>query len=285
MSSPAAVGYIKMVELHDYIQFFLVVILFFVLWFYVTIILDFGEFNTKQEPLFELDKTYTHTVARNIAHIGWLEVIWTIIPILILTAIAIPSFKLLYALDVVNSPFLTLRCIGNQWYWTYECNVRNPSMLQILKRYLKATTNLNTSAAVTKRVFQRMPADELFTAVRASQKMMFRNSNAHWNMYGIEPDPKEIEELTRIPDELPETYKQVYSTFRGQRRRVGIKLSAEGYAEMQARYASMGYEPWVVSCDVLPSLAITSPLSALTMAHGIYLTERYTYHVNRFAFG
>lgn len=137
MASPAALGYIKMVELHDYVQFFLVVILFFVLWFYVNIILDFGDFNTKQRPLTILKKSYTHIKARSIAHLGWLEVVWTIIPIFILTAIAIPSFKLLYALDVVNSPLLTLRCIGNQWYWTYECDIIKPTVAENLQFYFE----------------------------------------------------------------------------------------------------------------------------------------------------
>lgn len=136
MASPAALGYIKMVELHDYVQFFLVVILFFVLWFYVNIILDFGDFNRKQAPLKLLKKSYVHVKARSIAHLGWLEVVWTIIPIFILTAIAIPSFKLLYALDVVNSPLLTLRCIGNQWYWTYECDIIKPTIGENIQFYL-----------------------------------------------------------------------------------------------------------------------------------------------------
>lgn len=136
MASPAALGYIKMVELHDYVQFFLVVILFFVLWFYVNIILDFGDFNTKQAPKELLKRSYTHIKARNIAHLGWLEVVWTIIPIFILTAIAIPSFKLLYALDVVNSPLLTLRCIGNQWYWTYECDIVKPELDEAMRLHL-----------------------------------------------------------------------------------------------------------------------------------------------------
>lgn len=135
MAAPAALGYIKMVELHDYVQFYLVVILFFVLWFYINILLDFGDFNAKQEPTFAIERAYTHVTARKVAHIGWLEVVWTIIPIFILTAIAIPSFKLLYALDVVNAPLVTLRCIGNQWYWTYECDLTKPAIQDTLDFY------------------------------------------------------------------------------------------------------------------------------------------------------
>lgn len=146
MASPASLGYIKMIELHDYVQFYLVIILFFVLWFYINILLDFGVFNTRTLPAHALEKAYTHILARKIAHIGWLEVVWTIIPILILTAIAIPSFKLLYALDVVNSPLLTLRCIGNQWYWTYECEIVKPDFsdaaAKIKAKYFTAHVNL-----------------------------------------------------------------------------------------------------------------------------------------------
>lgn len=154
MASPAALGYIKMVELHDYVQFYLVVILFFVLWFYLNILLDFSEFNTRQEPMYALEKAYTHIKARGIAHIGWLEVVWTIIPIFILTAIAIPSFKLLYALDVVNSPLVTLKCIGNQWYWTYESDIVKPTIQENVTLYLEQQHFLKLNTVTDLDLFQ-----------------------------------------------------------------------------------------------------------------------------------
>lgn len=49
-----------------------------------------------------------------------LELFWTISPSLILIIIGIPSIKLLYILDEVYSPNITLRTIGHQWYWSYE---------------------------------------------------------------------------------------------------------------------------------------------------------------------
>ena len=49
-----------------------------------------------------------------------LEVLWTIVPVLILVAIAIPSFRLLYYEDVIPKPDLTIKAIGKQWYWTYQ---------------------------------------------------------------------------------------------------------------------------------------------------------------------
>ena len=54
------------------------------------------------------------------AHNTLLEIIWTAIPVLILVFIAFPSFKLLYMMDVTPKAQLTIKAIGNQWYWTYE---------------------------------------------------------------------------------------------------------------------------------------------------------------------
>uniref|UniRef100_UPI003000FBB4 cytochrome c oxidase subunit II n=1 Tax=Etisus laevimanus TaxID=1606861 RepID=UPI003000FBB4 len=49
-----------------------------------------------------------------------IEMIWTSIPAIILIFIALPSLRLLYLLDEVNSPTMTLKTIGHQWYWSYE---------------------------------------------------------------------------------------------------------------------------------------------------------------------
>ncbi|YP_002836156.1 cytochrome c oxidase subunit II (mitochondrion) [Apostichopus japonicus] len=49
-----------------------------------------------------------------------LETIWTIVPAFILIFIAFPSLQLLYLMDEVNNPFLTIKAIGHQWYWSYE---------------------------------------------------------------------------------------------------------------------------------------------------------------------
>lgn len=53
-------------------------------------------------------------------HNSVLEVLWTGIPVLILVAIVFPSMKLLYASDRVEDADMTLKIIGNQWYWSYE---------------------------------------------------------------------------------------------------------------------------------------------------------------------
>nr|YP_010564320.1 cytochrome c oxidase subunit II [Parapediasia teterrellus]UYX62343.1 cytochrome c oxidase subunit II [Parapediasia teterrellus] len=49
-----------------------------------------------------------------------IELIWTIIPAITLIFIALPSLRLLYLLDELNNPLITLKTIGHQWYWSYE---------------------------------------------------------------------------------------------------------------------------------------------------------------------
>jgi cytochrome c oxidase subunit 2 len=53
-------------------------------------------------------------------HHTLLEITWTALPVLILVVIAIPSFKLLYFMDRVHEPEMTIKAIGHQWYWSYE---------------------------------------------------------------------------------------------------------------------------------------------------------------------
>nr|QIV24785.1 cytochrome c oxidase subunit II [Analophus parallelus] len=49
-----------------------------------------------------------------------IEIIWTILPAVTLIFIALPSLRLLYILDEVNAPSVTVKTIGHQWYWSYE---------------------------------------------------------------------------------------------------------------------------------------------------------------------
>nr|QNV12155.1 cytochrome c oxidase subunit II [Cercopagis pengoi] len=49
-----------------------------------------------------------------------IETIWTVFPAIILVILALPSLRLLYMIDEVNEPSLTLKTVGHQWYWSYE---------------------------------------------------------------------------------------------------------------------------------------------------------------------
>ena len=69
----------------------------------------FIRFNAKSNPT--PSKTTHNTL---------IEVIWTVVPALVLIVIAVPALKLLYFADKAENPDLTVRAIGNQWFWTYE---------------------------------------------------------------------------------------------------------------------------------------------------------------------
>nr|YP_009351731.1 cytochrome c oxidase subunit II [Compositermes vindai]AQP30509.1 cytochrome c oxidase subunit 2 [Compositermes vindai] len=49
-----------------------------------------------------------------------IETVWTIAPAIILVFIAMPSLRLLYLMDEIHNPVLTLKTVGHQWYWSYE---------------------------------------------------------------------------------------------------------------------------------------------------------------------
>nr|YP_010035949.1 cytochrome c oxidase subunit II [Empis separata]QQQ89185.1 cytochrome c oxidase subunit 2 [Empis separata] len=57
---------------------------------------------------------------RFLLHGQTIEIIWTVLPAVILLFIALPSLRLLYLLDEINEPMITLKSIGHQWYWSYE---------------------------------------------------------------------------------------------------------------------------------------------------------------------
>ena len=54
------------------------------------------------------------------SHNTVIEMLWTVVPVLILVIIAIPSFKLMYYMDRVPNPDMTIKVTGHQWYWSYE---------------------------------------------------------------------------------------------------------------------------------------------------------------------
>nr|YP_010157566.1 cytochrome c oxidase subunit II [Anopheles sacharovi]QRF92868.1 cytochrome c oxidase subunit II [Anopheles sacharovi]QYJ55418.1 cytochrome c oxidase subunit II [Anopheles sacharovi]QYJ55431.1 cytochrome c oxidase subunit II [Anopheles sacharovi]QYJ55444.1 cytochrome c oxidase subunit II [Anopheles sacharovi]QYJ55457.1 cytochrome c oxidase subunit II [Anopheles sacharovi] len=57
---------------------------------------------------------------RYLLHGQTIEIIWTVLPAIILMFIALPSLRLLYLMDEINTPSITLKSVGHQWYWSYE---------------------------------------------------------------------------------------------------------------------------------------------------------------------
>ena len=59
-------------------------------------------------------------VASTTSHNTLVEVLWTLIPCLILIVMAVPSFKVLYSQDTIPKADVTIKAVGYQWYWGYE---------------------------------------------------------------------------------------------------------------------------------------------------------------------
>ena len=91
---------------HDFLLSIITVITLFVLALLVIVMV---RFNAKANP----------TPSRT-THNTLLEVLWTVVPVLILVVIAIPSFRLLFLQLNMPQADLTIKATGKQWYWTYE---------------------------------------------------------------------------------------------------------------------------------------------------------------------
>ena len=96
----------KVVAFHNFLNPIIIAIALFVIVLMAYIIVRFSAKNNPKPT-----KT-THNTT--------LEILWTVIPTIILIAIAIPSFRLLYYSHYNPNTEMTLKAIGNQWYWTYE---------------------------------------------------------------------------------------------------------------------------------------------------------------------
>nr|ATD53039.1 cytochrome c oxidase subunit II [Aphrophora sp. EMHAU-2015-Zz062722]ATV98832.1 cytochrome c oxidase subunit II [Aphrophora sp. EMHAU-15062702] len=67
-----------------------------------------------------INLTQNNLVNRYLLEGQMIELIWTIMPALTLIFIALPSLKLLYLMDEINNPSVTIKSIGHQWFWSYE---------------------------------------------------------------------------------------------------------------------------------------------------------------------
>lgn len=97
---------VKVESLHDLLLVIITLISIFVL---VLLLYVVWRFHASRNPA---PTTTTHNT--------FLEIAWTILPILILVVIAIPSFRLLYYGDKAQDAALTVKVTGRQWYWSYE---------------------------------------------------------------------------------------------------------------------------------------------------------------------
>jgi cytochrome c oxidase subunit II len=106
MQAPATPVKDRLSAFHDELLVIIFLIALFVLGLLLYVIL---RFNQQRNP-----------VPTRTSHNTVIEMLWTVIPVLILVIIAIPSFKLMYYMDRVPNPDMTIKVTGHQWYWSYD---------------------------------------------------------------------------------------------------------------------------------------------------------------------
>ena len=103
---PATQNMQQITDLNNFLLYLMTAITVFVLGLMLYVMV---RFNARANP--NPSKTTHNTLV---------EVVWTVVPILILVIIAIPSFRLLYTQRVLPEADMTVKAIGYQWYWGYE---------------------------------------------------------------------------------------------------------------------------------------------------------------------
>ena len=112
------------IDLHHDIMFFLIWIMVLVSFFLFEFVIGTFKFQLVSNEQ-SINMVGTEVLPTKVQHNTRLEVIWTLLPCVILLLIAIPSFSLLYAVEDLNIIESTIKIIGNQWYWTYELPCEN----------------------------------------------------------------------------------------------------------------------------------------------------------------
>ena len=104
--APASPVMERLTGLHNLVLIIITTITVFVA---VLLVYVMFRYNAKRNP-----------VASRTSHNTVIEVLWTVIPVLILVVIAIPSFRLVYFEDRTTTPDMTIKVTGHQWYWEYD---------------------------------------------------------------------------------------------------------------------------------------------------------------------
>lgn len=117
------------INFYNYVFIYLTFVVIIVTWMLISIIKHFS-------------KTTRVISHKFIIHGTQLELIWTITPAIILMLIAFPSFQLLYLMDEIVEPGITIKVIGKQWYWSYEYSDYAPAQIAF-DSYMIPESDLN----------------------------------------------------------------------------------------------------------------------------------------------
>jgi cytochrome c oxidase subunit 2 len=110
----------RIIELHDLVLVIITLITLFVGGLLIWVMI---RYNSRRNPI--PSQTSHNTV---------IEILWTVIPVLILVVIAIPSFRLIYYQDRTPDPDMTIKVTGHQWYW--EFTYPDQGNIDIESRYI-----------------------------------------------------------------------------------------------------------------------------------------------------
>lgn len=122
------------IDLHHHIFFFLIIVLCIVVVGLFGTVYGFSEkrifffLNNSKEKSDSNNLNYKDIfLLKKLTHNSTIELVWMILPTIVLILIGIPSFVLLYSMDEIIEPALTLKITGHQWYWSYVHSKRELS--------------------------------------------------------------------------------------------------------------------------------------------------------------
>lgn len=124
-----------LIAFNKHLLFVVTIIVILVGWLLFVTVLNYDEFNNQK--------------SHNFFHSNILEIVWTSLPALTLLNLASPSFTLLYSMDEISTPEISIKIIGHQWYWSYEISdFNNISSCSKLKKTLKYTCYLLSEESI-----------------------------------------------------------------------------------------------------------------------------------------
>ena len=106
LQDPSTTTMEGLLEFNKHLLFKITIIVILVAWLMFAAISNYNEFSVSK--------------SQNFFHSNILEIVWTSLPALTLLNLASPSFTLLYSMDEISTPEISIKIIGHQWYWSYE---------------------------------------------------------------------------------------------------------------------------------------------------------------------
>lgn len=127
LQDSATYGMEMIVQLHNYVMFINVFIISVVVWFFFEIIAITGFLRWFSYRVFIINlkkvcvsQLIYKQINNSMLHMSTLEIVWTLLPVLALITIALPSLSMLYYFSMSFSPAVIVNVIGHQWFWSYE---------------------------------------------------------------------------------------------------------------------------------------------------------------------